>query len=111
MTDNNITYEETVAEFKTGKTLKYRIVEVTRHLRVIDNEAIVNAYKWIDKVQYIGQRLVHKGLFSRKWETIEFKDGYGSIVYFDHWEDIIDWFKYLDGEKHNPIKYYSSKVQ
>lgn len=109
--DNNTTYDEIVAEFNTGKTLKYRIVEVKRHIREQYIEGTDHYLTWIDKIQYIGQRLVHKSIFHRKWETIEFKDEFDSITYFDNYEDILHWFKYLDGEQCKPIKYYSTKAQ
>lgn len=108
MGNNNISYEESLAEFNSGKQLKYRILEVKRHIRIKDdNDNLI----WTDKIQYIGQRIVPSGWFSRKWETIDFEDEYGKQTYFDCVDDIIDWFKYTDGEQYNIVKIYSTAAK
>lgn len=108
---NNVSYDEFVAEFNSNRELKYRIVEVSRHVRVKDTNKNDGSLAWVDKVQYIGQRLVPSGWFSRKWETINFCDEYGEQTYFDNPRDIIDWFKCLDGEKCKVIKLYGSETK
>lgn len=103
--ENNVSYEESLAEFNHGAPLKYRILKLTRHLRTRDDDGNI---VWVDKVQYVGQRIVPSGWFSRKWETITFKDELGQVTYFDNARDIIDWFKYLDGDKVEVVKLYST---
>jgi len=66
---------------------------------------------WIDKVQYVGQRIVSSSWFSRKLETINFCDEHGEQTYFDNARDIIDWFKHLDGEKTKVVKSYSLEAK
>lgn len=104
---SNINYNENVAELKSGKTLKYRILKVKRHVRVKD---VKGNLAWQDVVKYIGQKIVSTGWFSRAWETITFKDEYGEKTYFDTQNEIIDWFKYLDGDTYEVMKLYSSHV-
>ena len=96
---SNITYNENVAELKSGKKLKYRILKVKRHVRVKD---VKGNLAWQD--------VVSTGWFSRAWETITFKDEYGEKTYFDTQNEIIDWFKYLDGDTYEVMKLYSSHV-
>lgn len=105
---NNISYEESLAELNSGKNLKYRILEVSRHVRQKDQDGNLT---WVDKVQYIGQRIVPSGWFTRKWETINFCDEYGEQTYFDNAREIIDWFKHLDGEKTKLVKLYGSEAK
>jgi len=62
---SNITYNENVAELKSGKTLKYRILKVKRHVRVKD---VKGNLAWQDVVKYIGQKIVSTGWFSRAWK-------------------------------------------
>ena len=106
--NNNVSYDESVAELKSGKTLKYRILKVKKHIRVKD---VKGNLIWQDVERYIGQRIVPTGWFTRGWETITFKDEYGEKTYFNTQNEIIDWFKYLDGDTYEVVKLYSSNVK
>lgn len=97
--------EEELAEFNQNKQLKYRIVKVKQHIRETDNEGNLI---WVDKIFYQCEHLVYKGIFKRRWETITFKDEYGTITNFDNPREIIDWLIYLDGYQYEVIKRYGS---
>ena len=106
--EDKITYEEQLAEFNSEKLLKYRIVEVTQHIREPDKDGNL---LWVDKVFYQCEQLVQKGWFSRVWQTVTFEDDYGEITNFDRFEDIIDWLKCYDGKQYKTIRLYSQHKQ
>lgn len=104
---DKVSSEEELAEFNQNKQLKkYRIVKVKQHVRETDNEGNLI---WVDKIFYQCEHLVCKGIFKRRWETLIFKDKYGTITNFDNPREIIDWLIYLDGYQYEVIKRYGSK--